>query len=197
MRVLVGCEFSGTVRNAFAERGHTAWSCDLIESDDNNKFHMICDVMDALKAGYDLAILHPPCTCLCVSGNSTYGTGMPKNSMRVRAIEWTHMLWETAKKFCNKVCLENPVGVLNSRPGMPRPSYVQPYMFGHPESKKTGLWLHNLEPLAETDNVKHVYDSLPKNERMRLHYLPPSKDRWKIRSKTFDGIAKAMAQQWG
>ena len=140
MRVLVGCEFSGTVRNAFSDKGHTAWSCDLIESDDNSMFHMVCDVMDALKAGYDLAILHPPCTCLCVSGNSTYGTDMPKNSMRMEAIEWTHMLWNTAKKYCNKVCLENPVGVLNSKPGMPKPNYVQPWMFGHPESKKTGLW---------------------------------------------------------
>jgi hypothetical protein len=80
---------------------------------------------------------------------------------------------------------------------MPKPQYVQPWMFGHPESKKTGLWLHNLPELVETQNVKDVYDSLPKNKRMRLHYLPPSKDRWKIRSKTFDGLAKAMADQWG
>jgi len=197
MKVLVGCEFSGTVRRAFQCRGHDAWSCDLLPSDDGDSKHLILDVFDAIKTGWDLIILHPPCTCLCVSGNSTYGSGMPKNGQRLDAIAWTHSLWSHAKKHSDKVCLENPVGVLNSKPGMPKPHYVQPYMFGHAESKKTGLWLHNLPRLIETSNVKNVYDSLPRNERMRLHYLPPSKDRWKIRSTTYQGIADAMSQQWG
>jgi hypothetical protein len=118
---------------------------------------------------------------------------MPKNNERLKAVKWTKELWETAKANARFVCMENPVGVLPFKPTQ----YVQPWMFGHPESKKTGLWLHNLPLLTETDNVKEVMDKLPKKQQQRLHYLPPSADRWKIRSTTFEGIAEAMANQWG
>ena len=193
LRVLVACECSGKVRNAFRRLGHYAWSCDLLPADDGSQFHFRGDCIEAIKLGWDLIIMHPPCTALAVSGNAWYGTGMPKNDQRWMAICWTMDLFNLAKLHSPRVAMENPVGVLPIKPSQ----YVQPWMFGHPESKKTGLWLHNLPPLVETDNVKAVFDSLPKNQQQRLHYLPPSKDRAKIRSETFAGIADAMADQWG
>jgi len=150
-----------------------------------------------LDQKWDLIIIHPTCTALTVAGNSTYGEGKPRYSERLEAVEWTVNLWEACKKSSPKVCLENPVGVLQRLGGMPKPHYVQPYMFGHKEQKKTGLTIYGLEPLKETDNVYEEMMKLPKRERERLHYLPPSPDRWKVRSQTFQGIADAMAEQWG
>lgn len=198
MVVLIGCEYSGVVREAFRQMGHDAWSCDLLPADDESEYHLQCDVFEAIDSReWDLIILHPPCTALAVSGNAWYGSGMPKHGERLEAVKWTLRLWEHAKSACGKVALENPVGVLPRMAGMKNTQYIQPWQFGHPESKKTGLWLHGLPKLAETNNVFSVFESLPKNERQRLHYLPPSKDRWKIRSTTFQGIAEAMALQWG
>ena len=136
--------------------------------------------------------MHLPCTALAVSGNAHYGAGMPKNHLRIKSIEWTMEVWNLATSLCDKVYLENPVGVLPLKASQ----YIQPWMFGHPESKKTGLWLYGLPKLEESNNVKDVFDSLPKKEQQRIHYLSPSKDRWKIRSKTFQGIADAMSNQW-
>jgi len=192
MRVLIACEYSGKVREAFRKLGHDAYSCDLLPADDDSPHHYAGDCWPVIAEGWDLIIMHPPCTALAVSGNAHYGAGMAKNAMRHEAIEWTLSLFEHAKKHAPQVAFENPVGVLPIKPTQ----YVQPWQFGHPESKKTGLWLHNLPPLAETDNVKELFDSLPKNQQQRLHYLPPTKDRWKIRSETFQGIADAMAAQW-
>lgn len=199
MKVLVGCEFSGTVREAFRKLGHDAYSCDLLPSDDDSEHHYQCDVNELLTKdhAWDLIILHPPCTALAVSGNRWYGENMEKHQQRVEAVRWTFDLWNRAMSVCDRVALENPVGVLPRLANMYPSQYVQPYQFGHAESKKTGLWLHNLPPLEETDNVKAEYDSLPVNEAQRLFYLPRSNQRWKIRSKTFSGIAEAMAQQWG
>tara|TARA_R100000742_G_C4268938_1_gene87363 strand:- start:855 stop:1439 length:585 start_codon:yes stop_codon:yes gene_type:complete len=193
MKVLIACESSGTVREAFRKLDHEAWSCDLLPPDDDSKYHLQFDCIEALTwEEWDLIIMHPPCTALAVSGNAWYGKGMPKHNKRIESIEWTTKLWKFATDMCNKVCMENPVGVLPFKPTQ----YIQPWMFGHPESKKTGLWLYGLPKLKETNNVKEKYDTLPRKEQMRLHYLPPSKDRWKIRSKTFQGIADAMAKQW-
>ena len=193
-KVLVACEYSGKVREAFRQLGHEAWSCDFLPADDRSPHHYQQDCVEVIKRyEWDLIIMHPPCTALAVSGNAWYGQGMPKNNERLEAIEWTTNLWELAKQNAHAVCMENPVGVLPFKPAQ----YVQPWQFGHPESKKTGLWLHNLPKLQATDDVKHVMDLLPKNKQQRLHYLPPSKDRWKIRSETFQGIADAMAEQWG
>ena len=194
MRVLILCESSGTVREAFRSLGHDAWSSDILPADDGSPKHIQGDCVDVLEANelWDLIIMHPPCTALAVSGNATYAKGMPKHDKRLESIEWTAKLWKLATNICDHVCMENPVGVLPFKPTQ----YVQPWMFGHPESKKTGLWLHNLPKLEDTNNVKEVYDSLPRREQMRLHYLPPSADRWKIRSKTFDGLAQAMAVQY-
>ena len=145
-----------------------------------------------IAEGWDLIIMHPPCTALAVSGNRWYGSGMPKNSERITAIEWTLALFEHAKNHALRVAFENPVGVLPIKPTQ----YIQPYHFGHAESKKTGLWLHNLPLLVPTDDVEALWRTLPKKEAQRIHMLPPSADRWKIRSETYKGIAVAMASQW-
>mgnify|MGYP006111633999 FL=1 len=194
MKVLILCESSGTVREAFRSLGHDAWSSDILPADDGSTYHIQRDCVEVLKSNerWDLIIMHPPCTALAVSGNATYAKGMPKHDKRLESIDWTTKLWKLATSICDHVCMENPVGVLPFKPTQ----YVQPWMFGHPESKKTGLWLHNLPKLEDTNNVKEVYDSLPRREQMRLHYLPPSVDRWKIRSKTYSGVAQAMAVQY-
>jgi len=197
MKVLVACEYSGTVRDSFTARGHTAWSCDLLPSDAAWNFHHQGDVYEMLNEDWDLIIAHPPCTALAVSGNAWYGEGMPKYAERLESVEWTRGLWEACKSRAKRVCFENPVGVLPRLGGFPKPQYIQPYLFGHTEQKKTGLYLHNLPPLIATDNVQEEMLLLPKREQQRLHYLPPSPDRWKIRSTTYQGIADAMAFQWG
>jgi len=193
MNILIAFECSGKVRREFRKLGYNAFSCDIQPADDGSKYHIQGDALEAITSKtWDLIIMHPPCTCLSVSGNSTYAKGKPKHNERLKAIEYTLSLWDIAKKHSKRVAMENPVGVLPLKPTQ----YIQPWQFGHPESKKTGLWLHGLPKLEETDNVKEEYDSLPKNIAQRLHYLPPTADRAKIRSETFKGIAEAMAQQW-
>lgn len=201
MKVLIACEYSGRVRDAFLKRDHDAISCDLLPSESDLGGHHQGDVIDLLSSYpdnyFDLIIAHPECTKLCVSGNGTYGEGKPRYNERLDSVKWTVMFWELAKRKAHRVCFENPVGVLTRLGGMPKASYVQPYEFGHMEQKKTGLFLHNLPPLKPTNNVYNEMMKLPKNQRERLHYLPPSPGRWKIRSTTYQGIADAMAEQWG
>jgi hypothetical protein len=197
MKILIACEFSGTVRDAFLRKGADAYSCDLLPDDSTNGLatgrHYQQDILNILSIDkWDLIIAHPPCTALAVSGNAHYGKDMPKQQERLDSIEWTMDLWHLMLDHSDRVCMENPVGVLPIKPTQ----YIQPYEHGHPESKKTGLWLDNLPKLQPSHDVKAEHDTLPRNERMRLHYLPPSKNRWKIRSKTFSGIANAMADQW-
>ena len=196
LKILIACEYSGRVRDAFTKLGHDVISCDLLPSDAPGK-HYQGDVYDMLNEQWDLIIAHPPCTALTVAGNSTYGEGQPKYAERLESVAWTVALWEACKKVSPRVCFENPVGVLRRLGGMIKPQFVQPYMFGHMEQKKTGLFLHGLPELKETKNVFEEMMLLPKNVRERLHYLPPSPDRWKIRSTTYQGIADAMATQWG
>jgi len=190
MNVLIAYESSGTVRNAFLNRGHNAWSCDLQRADDCSLKHIRMDarkVMEHRKVWayhWDLIIMHPPCTALCVSGHAHYGTGKPKHDQRLEAIDYTLEMFELAKSVARFVCMENPVGVLPVKASQ----YVQPWQFGHGECKKTGLWLHNLPRLEPTDIVE--------GREQRIWKLGPSPDRWKIRSKTYQGIADAMAQQW-
>lgn len=200
MKVLVACEYSGRVRDAFNSMGHDAISCDFLATDSPGPHHQ-GDVIEYLASfddgHFDLIIAHPECTKLCVSGNSTYGIGMPKHDLRLASAKWTEMFWHLCKKKAKRVCFENPVGVLARLTNIPKAKYVQPWQFGHMEQKKTGLHLHNLPELKETDNVYQAMMLLPKNVRQRLHYLPPSRDRWKIRSTTFSGLAQAMSAQWG
>jgi site-specific DNA-cytosine methylase len=199
MNVLIAYESSGTVRQAFLNRGHNAWSCDLQRADDRSLKHIRMDarkVMEHRKVWayhWDLIIMHPPCTALCVSGNAHYGTGKPKHDQRLEAIDYTLEMFELAKSVARFVCMENPVGVLPVKASQ----YVQPYEYGHPESKKTGLWLHNLPRLEPTDillkpDCGHWDNQTPSGQNK----LGPSENRWKIRSKTYQGIADAMAQQW-
>lgn len=200
MKVLVACEYSGRVRDAFLARGHDALSLDLLPTDVPGP-HVVADVVEYVSSVPDsslgLIVAHPPCTCLTVAGNRTYGRGKPKHGKRVAEAKWTQDLWHLCKRKAARVAFENPVGVLSSMTNIPKPVFVQPWQFGHPEQKKTGLHLHNLPPLTPTNDVYVEMMKLPKNQRERLHYLPPSPDRWKIRSTTFLGIAEAMADQWG
>lgn len=185
MKVLVACEYSGVVRDAFIAKGHDAISCDLLPTDKPGP-HIQGDCIEAIKSRqWDLIIMHPPCTALAVSGNRWYGRGMPKHDERLKAIRWTVRLFETAKDYADRVAMENPVGVLP----MPPAQYIHPWQFGHGETKKTGLWLWNLLPLEPTNIVE--------GREQRIWKLPPSAERWKIRSTTFQGIADAMAEQWG
>ena len=184
-KVLVGCETSGIVREAFRNRGHDAWSNDLLAADDSSKYHIKIDVKKAIVLeDWDIIILHPPCTALCVTGNRWYGKGMSKHKERLKAIEWTIDLYYLALKHTNKLVMENPVGVLPLKPTQ----YIQPWQFGHGETKKTGLWLHGLPKLIPTNLVD--------GREQRVWKLSPSKDRWKLRSKTYQGIADAMAEQY-
>jgi hypothetical protein len=198
MKVLVACEYSGRVRDAFAALGHDAWSCDVLDTDAPGN-HIKGDIYGVINFNerWDLIIAHPPCTALAVSGNSTYAFGKKGWADRQAAARWTERLWVGCMAVADKVCFENPVGVLPRMTSLPKPSYVQPYQFGHAESKRTGLFLCNLPPLRPTNDVEAEYKALPPNVGQRLHYLPPSADRAKLRSLTYQGIADAMAAQWG
>ena len=188
MKVLVACEFSGVVRSAFAGAGHDAWSCDLLPTAVDGP-HIHGDVTEILGDGWDLMVAHPPCTALCVSGNRYYA-GTPA---RVEALEFFRMFLDAP---IERVCVENPVGVVSSSIRKPD-QYVQPGQFGHPESKKTGLWLRGLPVLQETDPLPlpdcgYWSNQTPSGQNR----LGPSEDRWKVRSATYAGIAEAMAEQW-
>jgi len=194
VRVLVGCEESGVVRRAFAAKGHDAWSCDLQPARDNHPNHWQKDIFDVIyfHGPWDLMILHPPCTYMCSSGNRHYANSAERN----QAEWWTKDLWNVAIRNCPKVVLENPVGTVWKAIGV-KPQYIQPYWFGHMETKKTGLAIHGL-PRLEVTNI--VYDQmmrLPKAQRSRIHYTSPGPLRSRIRSETYQGIADALADQYG
>ena len=198
MRVLVGCEENGKVRDAFAALGHDAWSCDLLPTRRPGQ-HLKMDIYHALiKHGpWDIVILHPLCKCSTVAGNGTYGRGKPKHREGLDAIEWTVGLWNLGKSVARiGAGLENPIGVLPKK-RMGKPTYIHPWQFGHPEQKKTCLWLDRLPPLVETNNVYDYMMTLPPKERERVWRMPPGPDRERLRSETFDGWAEAMADQWG
>ncbi len=181
MKVLIACEYSGTVRDAFIERGHDALSCDLLQTDRPGP-HYIGDVRDILEEGWDMMIAHPPCTHLAVSGARWF---KDKTEEQVEALEFVRLLMNAD---IPKIAIENPVSIISSKIRKPD-QCIQPWMFGHGETKKTCLWLKNLPKLIPT----HIVDG----REHRIHNLPPSDDRWKIRSKTYQGIANAMAAQWG
>lgn len=185
----MACEYSGTVREAFRKRGHDAWSCDLLPTDIEGQ-HYQGDIFDCNMELWDLIIAHPPCTHLAVSGAAWFKN---KVTEQAEALDFVRkiMAWR-----CERICIENPVSVISSKIRKPD-QIIQPYEFGHMEQKKTCLWLQGLPKLIPTNNVYEAMMKLPKNKRERLHYLPPSKDRAKLRSKTFQGIADAMAEQWG
>ena len=196
MRVLVACEYSGKVREAFRKLGHDAWSCDLLPADDNSPYHYQGDVFDIIDQNWDLMIAHPPCTYLTNAGVSWLYRKEGRWDQMKDGAEFFKKLLEAD---IPKIAVENPimhkyaVEIIGRRQNQ----VVQPWMFGHMEQKATCLWLKGLPELKPTNNVKEDMLKLPKAVAQRLHYLPPSKDRWKIRSETYQGIADAMADQWG
>lgn len=184
MRVLVGCEYSGKVRQAFRNLGHDAWSCDLLPSDDGSKYHIQNDVILLLNDGWDLAIFHPPCTHLAVSG-ARHFAAKKASGVQQAALDFVQILLSAP---IDKIALENPVSIISSRIRKPD-QIIQPWQFGHGETKATCLWLKNL-PLLNPTNIVSGREN-------RIHKMPPSADRWKKRSETYKGIADAMASQWG
>jgi hypothetical protein len=191
----VACEFSGRVRDAFIAKGHDAVSCDLLGSERPGP-HIQGDVLDILNDGWDLMVAHPPCTYLSNSGVVwLYRQPERWKGLIGGAVFFRELLGADIPM----VAIENPImhkyaiQIIGRR----QDQVIQPYMFGHPERKATCLWLKNLTPLRPTNMVKDVMESRPKNKAQRIHYTPPGPDRWKIRSRTFQGIADAMADQWG
>lgn len=187
MKVLVGCEESQIVCKAFRAKGHEAFSCDLKPcSGGRSEWHIRGDVMDALyMKPWNIIILHPDCTRMAVSGNRYYaGT-----REREEAVQWTVNLWEKAISVCSFVCLENPVSVIFQHLWSGETQYIQPWQFGHGETKKTGLYLHCLPRLRPSNIVN--------GREQRILKMPPSENRKELRSKTYPGIAAAMAAQWG
>jgi len=193
MKVLVACEFSGVVSQAFRNRGHEAVSCDLLPNLlTGNQFHYQGDVRDILDRDWDLLIAHPPCTALCVSGNRYY----VDTQERLDAVEFFRLFLNAN---IERICVENPVGVISTYI-RPPDQYIQPYDFGHDASKKTGLWLKNLPILKPTKRINgRIVDGKERWANQTdsgQNNLPPSKDRGYLRSVTYQGIAEAMAEQW-
>lgn len=196
MKVLVACEFSGTVRDAFLKKGHDAVSCDILEGDGDGP-HYQGDIRDILHNGWDLIIAHPPCTYLANSGVSWLHKDESRWPKLDAAADFFNLFLDLPNQ---KICVENPImhKYAKERIGNRNQSQViQPWMFGHLEQKATCLWLRGLPLLKETKNVKEEMLALTPAERQKLHWLPPSPTRWKLRSKTYQGIADAMADQWG
>ena len=182
MRVLVACEYSGTVRDAFIKRGHTAISCDLLPSDAGEP-HYQGDIADIINHGWDLVIAFPPCTHLAVSG-ARWFKEKQADGRQQQGIDFFMSFTSLACKWA----IENPIGIMSTHYRKPD-QIVQPWMFGHGETKATCLWLNGLPKLQPTKIVD--------GREQRIWKLGPSEDRWKIRSKTYQGIADAMAEQWG
>jgi len=181
MKVLVACEYSGRVRDAFTKLGHDATSCDLLDTDTPGK-HYKGDVLDIINDGWDLMVAHPPCTHLAVSGARWF---KEKAKEQEEALEFVRVLLNAP---IERIALENPISVISSKIRKPD-QIIQPWQFGHGETKATCLWLKNLPKLVPTNIVE--------GREAKVHKMPPSPDRWKLRSTTYQGIADAMAQQWG
>ncbi len=196
MRVLVACEYSGRVRDAFIARGHDAMSCDLLPTDVAGPHHQ-GDVFDLDLSEFDLMVAHPPCTYLTNAGVTWLHRDPDRWAKLDDGAAFFKRLLEAP---IPRICVENPIMHKYAKErigGVKQSQVVQPWMFGHMEQKATCLWLKGLPLLQPTNNVKAEMMALPDNQRQRLHYLPPSADRWKLRSTTYQGIADAMAAQWG
>ena len=181
MRVLIACEYSGTVRDAFIHQGHEAMSCDLLPTDAPGP-HYQGDVFDIINNGWDLMIAHPPCTHLAVSGARWF------KDKKVEQAEAIDFFMRLVNASIPKIAIENPVCIMSTKYRKPD-QVIQPWQYGHGETKATCLWLKNLPLLTPTNIVE--------GREARVHRMPPSADRWKKRSETYQGIAAAMASQWG
>ena len=196
MKILVACEYSGTVRDAFIRGGHEAMSCDLLPTDAPGP-HYQGDVMDIIGDGWDLMVAHPPCTYLSVSGMHWTTRGLRDPQLTEDALEFVRQLMAAP---IPRIAIENPVSVISSRIRKPD-QIITPYQFGHDASKKTCLWLKGLPLLRPTQFIEpRIVNGKPRwgnQTDSGQNKLPPSADRWKIRSETYTGIANAMADQWG
>lgn len=191
MNVLVACESSGVVREAFRRRGHNAWSCDILPADDASAYHINKDVRQVLGHSWDLMVAHPPCTHLASSGARWF---KDKQQEQTEALEFVRLLMEAP---IGRIAIENPVGIISTQIRKPD-QIIQPWMFGHPESKTTCLWLVGLPDLEPTNLLVRPVSGRWENQTPSgQNKLGPSPDRWKIRSRTYEGIAEAMASQWG
>lgn len=195
MRVLVACEYSGRVREAFRALGHEAWSCDLLPSEDNSLWHYTGELRHFFTepcawAGFDLMVAHPPCTYLTNAGARWWADRRQEQAAALDFVRWL------MKLPIERIAIENPPGKIGTAIRK-ADQYVHPWQFGHPETKTTGLWLKNLPLLKPTNDVREQMLALPPKERNRVHWMSPSPDRWKERSRTYTGIAEAMAAQWG
>lgn len=189
-RILVACEYSGVVRDAFAAQGWDAWSCDLLPTDAPGQ-HIQGRVEPLLGQGWDMMIAHPPCTHLAVSGARWFAG---KEKEQAEALDFVRLLLAAP---IERIALENPISIISSRIRRPD-QIIQPWMFGHPEAKSTCLWLKGLPPLQATNILKRPASGRWDNQTPSgQNKLGPSPDRWKERSRTYSGIAKAMAEQWG
>lgn len=201
MRVLVACEFSGVVREAFRRRRHDAWSCDILEAEDNSPYHLQGDVLNYIDNNWDLMVAHPPCTYLTVAGARWFyhpdDKHLPYEERRPHPkYPFRRQQQEDALNFVRtlmnapieKIAIENPISVISSRIRKPD-QIIQPWMFGHGETKQTCLWLKNLPKLVPT-NIVEGRDN-------KIHMMPPGPERWRERSRTFTGIGEAMGEQWG
>lgn len=197
MKVLVACEFSGVVRNAFLDQGCDAWSCDLLPSEDGSNRHIVGDARDLLGDGWDLLMVaHPPCTRLCNSGVrwlTKPPNGKTLDQMWGELEEGASLFSDFWNAPIGRICIENPVMHKHAKARITGyrefAQSIQPWQFGHPETKRTCLWLRNLPPLVATDIVD--------GREARVHRMPPGPKRWAERSRFFTGVAAAMAEQWG
>lgn len=197
MKVLVACEHSATVRDAFRARGHDAWSNDLLDTEGDPRFHIKGDALDAIASQeWSLVIAHPSCTFLTLSGVRWLHTKPGRWEQMRQAAEFFRTILASPVQ---RIAVENPRmhGYATKIIGRKQDQIVQPWMFGHTESKGTGLWLKNLPPLRPTLDVKAQTMALMPKERDRIHWAAPGPDRWKVRSRTHQGLADAMADQWG
>ena len=182
MRVLIACEYSGRVRDAFRAHGHDAWSCDLLPCEADSAYHLQQPVQGVLSQGWDLMVAHPPCTHLAVSGSRHFHR---KQREQAEALDFVRLLMDAP---IPRWCIENPVSVISSVI-RPPDQIIQPWEYGHGEVKATCLWLRNLPKLTPTNCVE--------GREERVHLMPPGPDRWKERSRTYQGVADAMGAQWG
>lgn len=183
-RVLIACEYSATVRDAFRAKGFDAWSCDLLPTEGDPRWHIQGDCLALLGERWDLLIAHPPCTDLAVSGARHFAAKIADGRQQ-RALDFVRALLDAPIPH---MALENPISVISSKIRKPD-QIIQPWQFGHGETKATCFWLKNLPKLKPTDIVE--------GREPRIHRMPPGPDRWKERSRTFQGVADAMADQWG
>lgn len=199
MRIIIGCEKSGVIREAFRKLGHDVWSCDTETAEDNSKYHLQCNIFEVYLENWDMMICHPPCQYLTVTANRVFVNNPERWQKRLDAVNFAYKLFNAP---IPKIAMENPKGVLSTHIGQPD-QWIQPYEFGHKDSKKTGLWLKNLPLLKPTNIVEPewVYPKSGSGRRMsKTHANNPSttnKNNASLRARTYQGIADAMSSQWG